>query len=171
MKATRPLLPVVLLLVTLGCDRATKYLAVVHLEGAAPRSYFHNAVRLEYAENTGAFLSLGANLPDGIRTALLVVGVSLLLIVVAFLAIRRRWTGVPLAGVALMWAGGASNLIDRVANGSVVDFLNVGLGSLRTGIFNVADIAVMLGAILIVVGDFWPRPGIPGTVRNSSSVP
>jgi signal peptidase II len=171
MKATRRLVPLVLLVVTLGCDRATKYLAVVHLEGTGARSYLHNTVRLEYAENTGAFLSLGANLPDGIRTALLVVGVSLLLIVVAFLAIRRRWTGVPLAGVALMWAGGASNLMDRVANGSVVDFLNVGLGSLRTGIFNVADIAVMLGAILIVVGDIWPRPDMEGDVRSSSSAP
>jgi signal peptidase II len=52
-----------------------------------------------------------------------------------------------------MWGGGASNLIDRAARGHVVDFLNVGLGSLRTGIFNVADIAVLLGALLIVVGD------------------
>jgi signal peptidase II len=170
MKGSGRLLPLVLLLLTVGCDRATKYLAVVHLEGTSPRSYLHNTVRLEYAENTGAFLSLGANLPDGIRMALLTVGVSLLLIVVAFLAIRRKWTGIPLAGVALMWGGGASNLIDRAANGSVVDFLNVGVGSLRTGIFNVADIAVMLGAVLIVIGDMQPE-GKPQRVKNSSSVP
>jgi signal peptidase II len=39
-----------------------------------------------------------------------------------------------------------SNLIDRIAVGSVIDFLNVGVGSLRTGIFNLADVAIMAGA-------------------------
>lgn len=166
MKTRGWILPLILLLTTVGCDRLTKRLAVVHLSGAQPHSYLQNTVRLEYAENSGAFLSLGANLPEGIRTAVLTFGVSLLLIIVAILAVRRRWNGVPLAGVALMWAGGVSNLIDRALNGSVVDFLNVGIGSLRTGIFNVADVAVMLGAVLVVFGDLKADG-----VRRSSSVP
>lgn len=157
-------IPVILLLTTAICDRLTKYLATSHLVGAPPQSYLRNTVRLEYAENSGAFLSLGENLPDGIRTAVLTIGVAILLIVVAVLAIRHQWGGVPLHGVALMWAGGASNLVDRAARGHVVDFLNVGIGSLRTGIFNVADVAVMLGAILIVMGE-------RESLKNSSSVP
>jgi len=68
----------------------------------------------------------------------------------------------PLAGVALMWGGGASNLIDRASRGHVVDFLNLGVGSLRTGIFNVADVAVLLGAVLIVVGDLRPEKDAAG---------
>jgi signal peptidase II len=88
---------------------------------------------------------------------ILTVGVAILLVLVAILAIHRGWVGVPLAGAALMWGGGASNLIDRAARGHVVDFLNIGVGSLRTGIFNVADVAVLLGALLIVFGDV--RPG------------
>jgi len=59
-------------------------------------------------------------------------------------------TGWPLIGLSLVWAGGASNWVDRVARGSVVDFLNVEFGALRTGIFNVADAAVMLGACILV---------------------
>jgi lipoprotein signal peptidase len=43
-------------------------------------------------------------------------------------------------------AGALSNLIDRIAVGSVIDFLNVGVGLLRTGIFNLADVAIMAGA-------------------------
>ena len=43
-------------------------------------------------------------------------------------------------------AGGASNLADRIIYGMVIDFMNVGIGPLRTGIFNVADMAIMLGA-------------------------
>ena len=166
MKGRDWILPLVLSVSTVACDRLTKRLAVAHLAGAAPQSYLRNTIRLEYAENSGAFLSLGANLPEGIRTALLTFGVSLLLIVVAILAIRRRWAGVPLAGVALMWAGGVSNLIDRAFQGSVVDFLNVGIGSLRTGIFNVADVAVMLGAFLVVLGDLKPEG-----IKSSSSAP
>jgi signal peptidase II len=157
-------IPSVLLLTTAVCDRLTKHLAAVHLVGVPPQSYLGNMVRLEYAENSGAFLSLGANLPDGLRTAVLTIGVAVLLMVVAILAIKYHWGGVPLHGVALMWAGGASNLVDRAASGHVVDFLNIGIGSLRTGIFNVADVAVMLGAILIVVGE-------RESLRNSSSAP
>ena len=51
-----------------------------------------------------------------------------------------------------MWAGGTSNLIDRAARGIVVDFINVGVGSLRTGIFNVADLAIVFGFALVLIG-------------------
>jgi signal peptidase II len=53
--------------------------------------------------------------------------------------------------VSLFIAGGVGNLIDRIMhNGSVVDFLNVGIGPLRTGIFNFADVFVMGGSMLLL---------------------
>ena len=157
MKFRAWILPLFLLLTTVGCDRVTKHLAIVHLSGAPPQSYLQDTIRLQYAENSGAFLSLGADLPDTLRTLILTVGVAFLLVLVAVLAIHRQWVGIPLAGAALMWGGGASNLIDRAARGHVVDFLNIGVGNVRTGIFNVADVAVLLGALLIVVGDLRPE--------------
>jgi signal peptidase II len=52
--------------------------------------------------------------------------------------------------VSLVFAGGVGNLIDRIIhNGFVVDFINIGIGPIRTGIFNVADVAVMGGSILL----------------------
>jgi signal peptidase II len=54
-----------------------------------------------------------------------------------------------LIGGILFIAGGTSNLVDRIARGNVVDFMNVGIGSLRTGIFNVADVALMVGVVLV----------------------
>ena len=49
----------------------------------------------------------------------------------------------------MMLAGGGSNFFDRaVNNGAVIDFMNVGLGPLRTGVFNVADMAIMFGCAL-----------------------
>jgi signal peptidase II len=62
-------------------------------------------------------------------------------------------------GVALFVAGGVSNLLDGIAYGKVIDFMNVGLGPVRTGIFNVADVAIMLAATLVVfAGSSRPRP-------------
>jgi signal peptidase II len=153
MKQTGWLLASVLILCTIGCDRATKHWASTRLAGAESQSFLADTFRLEYAENTGAFLSLGSTLPDLLRTGLLTYGVAVGLIVVAIVAVKKRWTGAPLAGAALIWAGGVSNLVDRAVRGSVVDFMNVGLGSLRTGIFNVADIAILAGAVLIAFSD------------------
>jgi signal peptidase II len=48
-------------------------------------------------------------------------------------------------------AGGLSNLIDRITLGSVIDFMNVGVGPVRTGIFNVADVAIMAGVAIVLV--------------------
>jgi signal peptidase II len=68
----------------------------------------------------------------------------------AFL-ILRRGASVPLfASIAFIFAGGIGNLIDRVwRDGLVTDFINLGIGPIRTGIFNVADVAVTFGIIAI----------------------
>jgi signal peptidase II len=136
---------------TIGCDRVTKHVAATTLAGTPSRSFLADAVRLEYAENTGAFLGLGADWPLSARTALFIIGNALLLFAMAVMAMRHHWTRPALLGLALFIGGGVSNLVDRVAYGRVIDFMNVGLGPLRTGIFNVADMAIMLGAGILVV--------------------
>ena len=136
---------------TIGCDRVTKHVAATTLSEAPSRSFLADTFRLEYVENTGAFLGLGADWPQGARTAVFGVGNGLLLIALAVLAKRGRWPRRALLGVALFVAGGASNLLDRITYGMVIDFMNVGIGSLRTGIFNVADMAIMLGAGILVL--------------------
>lgn len=139
---------------TIGCDRITKHAATTFLSGHPSRSYLADTVRIGYAENTGGFLSLGAELPSAVRTGLFTVGTGLLLCTLVFIATRHSWGRLSTLGLALFVAGGASNWIDRVARGSVVDFLNVGVGSVRTGVFNVADVAIMLGACVIAIATF-----------------
>jgi signal peptidase II len=139
---------------TVGCDRVTKHVATLTLEGEPARSYLGDTIRLGYAENTGGFLSLGAGLPDSVRTAIFTVATGLVLLALVVIAVRGRWSGLKLAALVLFVAGGASNWIDRALRGSVVDFLNVGIGSLRTGIFNVADMAIMLGIGILLAGEF-----------------
>jgi signal peptidase II len=148
------LLLVVMVAGVVGCDRVTKDLATDTLAGQAAQSYFFDVVRLSYAENTGSFLSLGAELPESVRFLLFVVAAGFALVLLAAYAIRGRWTGARLWGLALVIAGGASNLVDRIADGRVVDFLNVGFGPIRTGIFNVADMALLAGVAILLLSEY-----------------
>lgn len=143
---------VLILLSCIGCDQSTKYTAKYFLEDRGVYSFIGDTFRLGYSENTGAFLGLGSSLPENIRTLLFSVLVSLFLLAFFIYTIRSRKisrTGVIASGLII--GGGFSNLIDRLVNdGAVIDFLNLGIGSLRTGIFNVADMAIMLGAVLML---------------------
>jgi len=155
-----------LIVVTIGCDRVTKHVATETLAGRPTRSYLADTVRLGYTENAGAFLSVGANLPSAARTALFTIGTGLVLAALAFGVFRFRlspWRGV---GLALFVAGGISNWIDRATNGSVVDFLNLGVGWLRTGVFNVADVAIMLGATIFLVAELRRNSNEPAPTRS-----
>lgn len=141
-----------LALLTIACDRVTKQVAQSELAGTPRRSFLADTVRLEYVENPGAFLSMGATLPEWARTAVFTVGAGLCLLAGLAISMRHRWRPLAALGLTLVAAGGVSNLIDRLMRGSVTDFMNVGIGSLRTGIFNVADVAIILGALLVVGG-------------------
>jgi len=144
----------VVVIATIGCDRVTKHAATLILAGTAERSYLADTVRLTYAENTGGFLGVGAAWPPAVRTTVFVVLTGLVLIGLAGIAMRRAATPWQQLGFALFLAGGALNWFDRVGQGRVVDFLNVGIGPLRTGIFNVADVALMTGVAIFMAAEF-----------------
>ena len=136
-----------------GCDQATKAMARDSLAGRTIL-LLGGAVRFEYAENTGAFLSLGSSLPSGVRSLLFVGGTGAIVLGLLVAMARGGAGGSPSAslGLALLAGGAVGNLIDRVAyDGAVVDFVSVGLGGLRTGIFNMADVAITVGVILVAL--------------------
>ena len=163
---TTRLVLILAVLATIGCDRVTKHLAAGALAGTPGRSYLGNTVWLGYVENRGGFLSVGASLSPGVRTVIFTGGTGLMLVALTVVAIRQRWRGWPAIGLALFIAGGVSNWVDRAVRGSVVDFLNVGIGPVRTGVFNVADMAIMLGAAIIVFVGFGHRSKEPGSVTE-----
>jgi signal peptidase II len=156
-RTVTPLLLACVLVGTVGCDRVTKRLAVETLAGSPDRTFLGGTVRILYAENTGGFLSLGAGLSPGLRRAVFVGATGLLLVLVLATVVRHRRGAASLLGATLFLAGGASNWIDRVAHGKVIDFLNVGVGPVRTGVFNVADVAIVAGLALLLTIEFAPR--------------
>jgi signal peptidase II len=142
---------------TIGCDRVTKHAAETMLADQPARSYLANTVWVGYAENEGGFLSTGASWPPVVRTVVFTGLTGLMLVALAVAGIRAGWTGLPALGLAFFVAGGLSNWIDRLVRGSVVDFLQVGVGPLRTGVFNMADVALMLGVALLVWAEVRQR--------------
>jgi signal peptidase II len=141
----------VAIVATIGCDRVTKHVAATRLSQGPHRSFLVDTFRLEYAENTGGFLSLGADWPRPVRTAIFGAGNALLLALFV-VALRQGWPTRTILGVGLFVGGGVSNLLDRIIHGTVIDFMNVGIGPLRTGIFNVADMAIMFGVAIVLLG-------------------
>ena len=141
---------------TAGCDRVTKHLALTTLAGMPEQSYLGDTIRLDYHENPGGFLSTGANWRPGVRTAVFQIANGLLLLGTLILALKFKWSRLAGAGLMMFLAGGVSNLVDRIAMGRVIDFLNIGVGPVRTGIFNVADVAIMAGIGLLML-EHWRR--------------
>ena len=146
---------------TAGCDRVTKHIAAIRLAGMPGREYLAAMVRLQYAENTGGFLSIGADLPYWIRTSVFSAGTAAILLTVAVLVSKHRSNKWMTLGLSLILAGGASNLFDRIVQGSVVDFINIGVGPLRTGIFNVADVAVLFGLLMVANAQYRSKVDNP----------
>jgi signal peptidase II len=137
-----------------GCDQVSKSAARSMLHTGVTESLFSDSLRLQLTENPGSFLSLGASLPEHLRFSLFTAAVAVILVSLVCAALfARRLSSARFIALALIAGGGIGNLIDRLLHdGRVTDFLNVGIGSLRTGIFNLADMAILAGALLLVVG-------------------
>jgi signal peptidase II len=157
----RELLILLLLVVCVGCDQITKDAAQQYLAIESSRSWFHDSVRLEYAENTGAFLSLGGEFSKELRILLFQVFPALCLFALAIVLFTKQQPVHSAIAWGLVLSGGLSNLLDRITHdGRVIDFMNLGIGSFRTGIFNVADVCITVGVVLLVLQTFQ-RPRSP----------
>lgn len=137
---------------SVSCDQATKRAAAAALEGRASVSLLGDSIRLCYESNTGGFLSLGAGLSQQLRVWVFLLFPAIVIPGILFYVLRRRSADrLEVVALSLLAAGGLGNLIDRVWYGAVRDFLNVGIGPLRTGIFNVADVFITVAALLLFI--------------------
>jgi len=150
----------ILFALVLVVDQVTKVLAARFLDGREAIELVGGILSLHYAENPGAFLSLGASLSPALRTTLFVVISGAFLAFLAVQSARDKTAGTLRAvAVTLIVAGGVGNVIDRIAMGVVRDFAIVGVPSvpwLRTGVFNVADLGITTGVVLLAI-EVWMK--------------
>lgn len=154
----KALLILLIVLASIGCDQATKQIARTRLMNGGTVFVVDSVLVLHYVENEGGFLSLGARLPRSVRTVTFVAFPLLILFWIVFSLARNKETGwIFIVGFSFIAGGGFGNLIDRLfRDGRVSDFLILGIGSVRTGVFNLADLWVLIGCLLLVVSP-WKR--------------
>ncbi len=135
------------LVVLVGCDHVTKHVAKANLEGHPPRDLVHSVLDLQYVENTDVAFNLLRRVPESTRRPALIAAGALAVIALVGLLLRRRPRR-PAAQVALLLvaAGAVGNYADRLARGYVVDFVHLH----HWPVFNVADVYVVAGAVLLV---------------------
>ena len=107
-------------------------------------------------ENSGAFLGLGSDFSPVIKSILLLaLPVGVLVTVLVYVFKDKSIDKLSLIGYSSIIGGGIGNIYDRFLYGSVTDFLFIHLGGVfKTGIFNIADLSVTTGIILIIWASF-----------------
>lgn len=147
---------VLIFLIMISCiavDQATKEFARTYLEGKPSISFIYNTITLRLVHNDGAFLSMLSFLSKNMKILLLQLGVSIVLaLLIVYMITQKSLTMHELLAYSLFTGGGISNLIDRILrDGYVTDFLKFGIGTLRTGILNIADIQITAGVVILLV--------------------
>jgi signal peptidase II len=140
-----------LIVLLIAADQLTKSIARATLASESPRHM--GMLTLIYTTNAGAFLSIGSNLPPQLRAAIFS-GIVTIALGIAALALfqGKVQSAADEVALAVIIAGGVGNLIDRLRfAGRVTDFLYLSAGSLHTGVFNVADMAITCGIAWLVL--------------------
>ena len=140
---------------SVALDQISKVWARNKFEGQGETSYFNDMFRWVFAENEGAFLGWGSDLAGIPNFILLKLFPTLLILGLFYMTLfSKDLLKNQVIPFSLILGGGVSNLFDRIVYGKVVDFMNVGIGDLRTGIFNIADMVILAGIIWYVLTHF-----------------
>jgi signal peptidase II len=128
-------------------DQITKFYARLVLTPSKPVFFLDGILELTLHKNPGAFLSLGAGFSDASRFIIFAIGGCLIILVGLYYLLRTSdLSRVTIVALSFVVGGAIGNQIDRfLFHGYVTDFLFLSYKSIHTGIFNVADMAVMLG--------------------------
>jgi signal peptidase II len=126
-----------------------------------PVGWHHELVRnfvyLVHSTNPGIAFSIFANSQSPwLRISLITLSLLFIAALAWLLVTSKSVTWRSLAGLSLLMGGAAGNLTDRIVHGAVTDFFEVWIGSYRYPAFNVADSAITIGAILVLLDVLFP---------------
>lgn len=143
--------------VSIGVDQLTKEYARNEIRDRGVIQLVDDYLIFVYAENEGAFLSFGSDIPEPFKFILLtLLPLGSLVVMAALLFLLPKLSYSDMMGLSLITGGGFSNIIDRlVHDGCVTDFINVGIGPvIRTGVLNIADLAITTGILTLIIRVF-----------------
>jgi signal peptidase II len=159
MKVKRILKALIILMIlslNISCDQISKKIVRQKIDYNDHIGLVHNFLTITKVENTGAFLSLGHSLPKTAKIIFLILLPVILLGFGLFYLLRKSTlSNLIILGLCFIIGGGFGNLYDRVIVGSVTDFLHIDFVVFQTGIFNMADVSVMTGIFILLLGRYY----------------
>ncbi len=154
MNVRRALLNTFFLLVifaNVGCDQISKSIVRSHIDYRETIHLIGEYFILTKVENSGAFLSFGTDFPDAVKLFFLsILPVIVLLGAIYYLMTKKNLTPVWAIGMSFVIGGGMGNIYDRILYGSVTDFFHINFYFFKTGVFNMADVSIMIGMGLLL---------------------
>ena len=146
----------ILIAISLLLDQLSKFLIRQNVDQYSEIKLIGDYFILTNVENSGAFLGMGSDFSPFIKTIfLLILPVIVLICIMVYVYRDKQIDKISLIGFCLIIGGGIANIYDRILYGSVTDFLFIDLGGIfKTGIFNIADLSVTTGMILILLMSF-----------------
>lgn len=158
MKLSRNVFIFLLIFGNIAADQVSKFWVRATVVKNSVSPIIGDYLTLRNIENDGAFLGMGGDLNPTIKLFfLLIIPAAVLLFVLYYMIREKNMDRLTLIGFACVLGGGIANVFDRFVYGSVTDFLFIDLGFVRTGIFNIADMSVSAGMIMILWASFIHR--------------
>ena len=164
MKLSRRSLFILLTIVlTIAVDQISKIIVRTYVVPSERSNIIGTYFTLHNVENVGAFLGMGSDLSPLLKLILLLI---LPIVVLSFVTYHifkdKSLDTLSVFAFASIIGGGIANVFDRVVYGSVTDFFHIDLGGVfRTGIFNMADLSVTTGMILLLIVSFKKKKEVP----------
>lgn len=169
MKLSRTAGIILLVVANIALDQISKIIVRADIRPNQIIEIIGDQFILTNVENSGAFLGLGSDLNPTLRVLLLLILPVLVLgFVIYYILKNKTLDRLSLVAFCCIVGGGIANVFDRIVYGHVTDFFHIDLGGVfKTGIFNVADMSVSFGMILLVVASFIYRKKEETTVRSN----
>jgi len=146
----------ILITVSILLDQLSKFLIRQNVDQYSEIKLIGDYFILTNVENSGAFLGMGSDFSPFIKTVfLLILPIIVLICIMIYVYRDKEIDKISLIGFCFIIGGGIANIYDRIMYGSVTDFLFIDLGGIfKTGIFNIADLSVTTGMIMILLMSF-----------------
>jgi signal peptidase II len=143
----------------IALDRITKHWVSAHIEEGSAITVIPHVFRISHVLNSGAAFSMFTDSPHPERTRWMLTAFSLLAVLVVFIVLLRvgRRLSLTALSMALVLGGAIGNVWDRLRTGTVIDFLEVHIVHYHWPDFNIADSAIVIGGILLLLDSIRPK--------------
>ena len=150
---------VLLIVFNIAIDQFSKFWVRANFQYGETKSIIGDKFIMQYVENKGAFLGMGSDMNPTLKLILLLILPTLVLgYVIYYIVKNKELDRLSLIAFCCIIGGGIANVFDRIVYGQVTDFFFINLGGVfKTGIFNVADLSVTTGMIMLLFSGIFNK--------------